>query len=55
MQLFFPYKNNFDRPLISKNKAKYIIDNILKDKDSIEKIESVSEINQDGLSESMLE
>lgn len=51
----FAYKNNFDRPLISKNKAKYIIDNILKDKDSIEKIESVSDINQDGLSESMLE
>lgn len=51
----FAYKNNFDRPLISKNKANYIIDSILKDKDSIEKIESVSDISQDGLSESMLE
>ena len=51
----YAYKNNFDRPLISKNKAKYIIENILKEKDTIERIESISDISQDGLSESMLE
>jgi DEAD/DEAH box helicase domain-containing protein len=51
----YAYKNNFDRPLISKVKAKYIIESILRNKDSIEKIESVSDISQDGLSESMLE
>ena len=51
----YAYKNNFDRPLISKNKAKYIIENILKEKDNIERIDSISDISQDGLSESMLE
>lgn len=51
----FAYKNNFDRPLISKNKAQNIIDMILKDKNKLEKIDSVSDINQDTLSESMLE
>lgn len=51
----YAYKNNFDRPLISKRKATEIIERILASKESIRKINSVSEVNSDTLSESVLE
>jgi DEAD/DEAH box helicase domain-containing protein len=51
----YAYKNNFDRPLISKRKAIEIIENILISRDSIQKIQSVSDVNSDSLSESVLE
>ncbi len=51
----YAYKNNFDRPLISKRKALEIIEQILASKASISKISSVSEVNSDTLSESVLE
>ncbi len=51
----YAYKNNFDRPLISKRKAIEIIENILDSRDSIKKVETVSAVNSDSLSESVLE
>jgi DEAD/DEAH box helicase domain-containing protein len=51
----YAYKNNFDRALISKRKAIEIIENILEARDSIKKVESVSEVKSDSLSESVLE
>ena len=51
----YAYKNNFDRPLISKRKAIEIIENILNSKDSIKKVETVSNVKSDSLSESVLE
>jgi len=51
----YAYKNNFDRPLISKRKAIEIIENILISRDSIQKVQSVSDVNSDSLSESVLE
>ncbi|WP_424686850.1 DEAD/DEAH box helicase [Halarcobacter ebronensis] len=54
-QCLYAYKNNFDRPLISKRKAMDIIENILASKDSISKVDTVSDIKADSLSESILE
>ena len=51
----YAYKNNFDRPLISKRKAIEVIKNILSSRESITKVESVSDVNSDSLSESVLE
>ncbi len=51
----YAYKNNFDRPLISKRKAIEVIENILVSRKHIKKVESVSDINSDSLSESVLE
>ena len=51
----YAYKNNFDRPLISKRKAIEIIENILASRDSIQKVQSVSDVSSDSLSESVLE
>jgi len=51
----YAYKNNFDRPLISKRKAIEVIKNILKSKEHITKVSSVSDVNADSLSESVLE
>ena len=51
----YAYKNNFDRPLISKRKAIEVIKNILASRNSIKKVESVSDVNSDSLSESVLE
>lgn len=51
----YAYKNNFDRPLISKRKAIEIIENIFQSKDNIQKVQSVSDVNSDSLSESVLE
>ena len=51
----YAYKNNFDRPLISKRKATEVIERILESKESIRKIDSVSDVNSDTLSESVLE
>jgi len=51
----YAYKNNFDRPLISKRKAIEVINNILASRENISKVESVSDVNSDSLSESVLE
>jgi DEAD/DEAH box helicase domain-containing protein len=51
----YAYKNNFDRPLISKRKAIEIIENIVASKDNIQKVQSVSDVNSETLSESVLE
>ena len=51
----YAYKNNFDRPLISKRKAIEVIKSILKSREHITKVKSVSEVNSDSLSESVLE
>ncbi|MBT5934399.1 DEAD/DEAH box helicase [Sulfurimonas sp.] len=51
----YAYKNNFDRPLISKRKAIEVIKNILSSREHISKVESVSDVNSDSLSESVLE
>jgi len=51
----YAYKNNFDRPLISKRKAIEVIENILASREHIKKVESVSDVNSDSLSESVLE
>ena len=51
----YAYKNNFDRPLISKRKAIEVIKNILSSRENITKVESVSDVNSDSLSESVLE
>jgi len=51
----YAYKNNFDRPLISKRKAIEVIQNILTARENIKKVESVSDVNSDSLSESVLE
>ena len=51
----YAYKNNFDRPLISKRKAIEIIKSILSSKEYIKKVDSVSDVNSDSLSESVLE
>lgn len=51
----YAYKNNFDRPLISKRKAIEVIKNILASREHISKVESVSDVNSDSLSESVLE
>ena len=51
----YAYKNNFDRPLISKRKAIEVIKNILASRENITKVESVSDVNSDSLSESVLE
>jgi len=51
----YAYKNNFDRPLISKRKAIEVIKSILKSREHITKVESVSDVNSDSLSESVLE
>jgi DEAD/DEAH box helicase domain-containing protein len=51
----YAYKNNFDRPLISKRKAIEVIKNILASREHIKKVESVSDVNSDSLSESVLE
>ncbi len=51
----YAYKNNFDRPLISKKKAIEIMEHILVSRGSIEKVQSVSDVNSDSLSESLLE
>jgi DEAD/DEAH box helicase domain-containing protein len=54
-QCIFAYKNNFDRPKISRNKAREIINEILEVKDQIKKVQSVSEISTSGLNDSELE
>jgi DEAD/DEAH box helicase domain-containing protein len=51
----YAYKNNFDRPLISKRKAIEVIKNILASRENVTKVESVSDVNSDSLSESVLE
>jgi DEAD/DEAH box helicase domain-containing protein len=51
----YAYKNNFDRPLISKRKAIEVIENILSSRKNITKVDSVSDVNSDSLSESVLE
>ena len=51
----YAYKNNFDRPLISKRKAIEVIENILASREHIKKVQSVSDVNSDSLSESVLE
>jgi DEAD/DEAH box helicase domain-containing protein len=51
----YAYKNNFDRPLISKRKAIEVIENILASREHIKKVDSVSDVNSDSLSESVLE
>jgi len=51
----YAYKNNFDRPLISKRKAIEVIENILASRENITKVESVSDVKSDSLSESILE
>lgn len=51
----YAYKNNFDRPLISKRKAIEVIKSILKSREHITKVQSVSDVNSDSLSESVLE
>ena len=51
----YAYKNNFDRPLISKRKAIEVIKSILKSKEHLTKVKSVSDVNSDTLSESVLE
>ncbi|NOQ32104.1 MAG: DEAD/DEAH box helicase [Helicobacteraceae bacterium] len=51
----YAYKNNFDRPLISKRKAIEVIENILASRENITKVASVSDVNSDSLTESVLE
>lgn len=51
----YAYKNNFDRPLISKRKAIEVIKSILSSRENITKVQSVSDVNSDSLSESVLE
>ena len=51
----YAYKNNFDRPLISRERAKEVIKAILASQKSVKKIETVGNINTDGHSESELE
>jgi len=51
----YAYKNNFDRPLISKRKAIDVIKNILENREHITKVPSVSAVKSDNLSESVLE
>lgn len=51
----YAYKNNFDRPLISRDKAKEIIKEILSHQKSVQKISSVKQINVGKLIDSELE
>jgi len=54
-QCLYAYKNNFDRPLISRKEAIQIIENILKHETTIKAVDTVSDIDVDSLSESVLE
>lgn len=54
-QCVFAYKNNFDRPKISRNKAGEILREILAVKNQAKKVESISEISTTGLNDSELE
>lgn len=54
-QCIFAYKNNFDRPKISRNKAHEIINDILEVKQQVKKVKSVTEISTSGLNDSELE
>lgn len=54
-QCLYAYKNNFDRPLISREKAKEIIKAILSCQDSVKKVDSVSTVPTNGLFDSELE
>ncbi len=49
------YKNNFDRPLISREKAKDIISDILKYEESIKKVQGLGKVSVNQLIESELE
>ena len=51
----YAYKNNFDRPLISRESAKEIIKTILKYQDSIKKVDTLSNVGASGLFDSELE
>jgi DEAD/DEAH box helicase domain-containing protein len=54
-QCLYAYKNNFDRPLISREKAKDIISNILKYEEEIKKVKGLGKVSVNQLIESELE
>ncbi len=54
-QCLYAYKNNFDRPLISREKAKDIISDILKYEESIKKVQGLGKVSVNQLIESELE
>jgi DEAD/DEAH box helicase domain-containing protein len=54
-QCIFAYKNNFDRPKISRNKAREVLSQILEVKEQIKKVKSVADISTSGLNDSELE
>lgn len=51
----YAYKNNFDRPLISRESAKEIIKAILNYQESIKKVDTLSSVAANGLFDSELE
>jgi len=54
-QCLYAYKNNFDRPLISRDRAKEIISNILKYEEKIKKVNGLGKVPVNLLIESELE
>lgn len=51
----YAYRNNFDRPLVSRERAKEIIKEILAYKERITKVKNLSKVAVDGLFDSELE
>jgi len=51
----YAYRNNFDRPLVSRERAKEIIAQILPFKEQVKKVETLSGVSTEGLFDSELE
>jgi len=54
-QCLYAYRNNFDRPLISRDCAKEIIKDILSFRESVKKVETLTGVQATGLFDSELE
>ncbi|BBG66226.1 helicase, C-terminal:type III restriction enzyme, res subunit:DEAD/DEAH box helicase, N-terminal [Hydrogenimonas sp.] len=51
----YAYRNNFDRPLVSRDRAKEVIEEILTYKERVKRVENLSAVSVDGLFDSELE